>query len=109
MSKLFSPLQLGPYSLKHRIVHAPMTRLRSDPDDTPSEMMARYYSQRASEGGLIITESSHTLRSGRGYLGGPGIYEDRHIAGWRRIADAANGARSPTATPKPPSPMPPGS
>jgi 2,4-dienoyl-CoA reductase-like NADH-dependent reductase (Old Yellow Enzyme family) len=81
---------LGKYDLSHRVVHAPMRRLRSDPDDTPSEMMAEYYSQRASEGGLVITESTHTLKSSRGYPGGPGIYEDHHIAGWNRIADAVH-------------------
>ncbi|QNB06727.1 alkene reductase [Herbaspirillum frisingense] len=90
MSKLFSPLQLGRYTLKHRVVHAPVTRLRSDPDDTPSAMMVEYYRQRASDGGLLISESSHTMRSGRGYLGGPGIYEDQHIAGWKKIADAVH-------------------
>jgi N-ethylmaleimide reductase len=90
MSRLFSPFKLGRYELSHRVVHAPMTRLRSEPDDTPSEMMAEYYSQRTSEGGLLITESSHTLKSGRGYLGGPGIYEDLHVAGWKRIADAVH-------------------
>ena len=88
--KLFSSFKLGRYELAHRVVHAPVTRLRSDPDDTPSAIMADYYGQRASEGGLIITESSHTLKSGRGYLGGPGIYEDHHIAGWKRIADAVH-------------------
>jgi len=90
MSKLFTPFQVGPYELAHRVVHAPMTRLRSEPDDTPSSMMAEYYRQRASAGGLLITESSHTMRSGRGYIGGPGMYEDRHIEGWRRIADAVH-------------------
>jgi N-ethylmaleimide reductase len=90
MSKLFSPFKIGPYTLKHRVVHAPMTRLRSDPDDTPSDMMVAYYRQRASDGGLIITESAHTMRSGRGYIGGPGIYEDVHIAGWKKIADAVH-------------------
>lgn len=90
MSKLFSPQKIGPYTLSHRVVHAPMTRLRSDPDDTPSGMMVEYYRQRASEGGLIITESAHTMRSGRGYIGGPGIYEDQHIAGWKNVADAVH-------------------
>ncbi|WP_420994173.1 alkene reductase [Cupriavidus sp. 30B13] len=90
MTRLFSPFKLGRYQLEHRVVHAPMTRLRSEPDDTPSAMMAEYYRQRASAGGLLITESSHTMRSGRGYLGGPGIYEDHHIAGWKRIADAVH-------------------
>lgn len=95
MSKLFSPFKLGRYELSHRVVHAPMTRLRSDPDDSPSEMMVEYYSQRASKGSLIITESSHVMKNGRGYAGGPGIYEDHHIEGWRKIADAvhAKGAR----------------
>jgi N-ethylmaleimide reductase len=95
MSKLFSPFKLGRYELKHRVVLAPMTRLRSDPDDSPSEMMVEYYSQRASEGALMITESSHVMKSGRGYAGGPGIYDDDHIQGWKRIADAvhAKGAR----------------
>lgn len=90
MTTLFSALQLGPLTLQHRVVHAPVTRLRSDPDDTPSDIMLEYYTQRASEGGLIITESSHVMRSGRGYLGGPGIYEDKHVEGWKRIADAVH-------------------
>jgi N-ethylmaleimide reductase len=90
MSKLFTPFKVGGFTLSHRVVHAPMTRLRSEPDDTPSGLMVEYYRQRASEGGLIITESSHVMRSGRGYLGGPGIYDDRHIAGWKKIADAVH-------------------
>lgn len=49
-----------------RVVHAPMTRLRSDPDDSLSEMMVEYYRQRTSEGLLMITESSHMMKSGRG-------------------------------------------
>ena len=35
MSKLFSSGKLGPYALSHRVVFAPMTRLRSDTLDTP--------------------------------------------------------------------------
>lgn len=88
--KLFSPFQLGPYTLSHRVVHAPTTRLRANPDDSPSDMMVEYYSQRASAGGLIITESTHVSYDSRGYLGAPGIYEDAHIPGWRRIADAVH-------------------
>lgn len=90
MSKLFSPFQLGPYLLRHRVVHAPTTRLRANADDSPSTMMLEYYRQRASEGGLIITESTHVSYDSRGYLGAPGIYEDVHIPGWRAIADAVH-------------------
>lgn len=90
MTMLFSPFQLGPYSLQHRVVHAPTTRLRANPDDSPSAMMLEYYRQRASNGGLIITESTHVSYDSRGYLGAPGIYDDAHIPGWRAIADAVH-------------------
>lgn len=90
MSRLFSPLQLGPYTLKHRVVHAPTTRLRANRDDSPSELMLEYYSQRASSGGLIIAESTHVSFDSRGYLGAPGIYQDAHIPGWKKIADAVH-------------------
>lgn len=90
MSLLFSPFQLGPYQLQHRVVHAPTTRLRANPDDSPSALMLEYYRQRASNGGLIITESTHVSYDSRGYLGAPGIYEDAHIPGWRAIADAVH-------------------
>lgn len=90
MSQLFSPFQLGPHHLEHRVVHAPTTRLRANADDSPSELMLEYYRQRASAGGLIITESTHVSYDSRGYLGAPGIYEDAHIAGWKKIADAVH-------------------
>ena len=94
-SKLFSPVRVGPYDLSHRVVLAPMTRLRSEPDLSPSAMMVDYYRQRASEGGLFITESAHPSYDSRGYIGAPGIYSDRHVESWRRITDAVHekGAR----------------
>jgi N-ethylmaleimide reductase len=88
--KLFSTLQLGRIKLSHRVVHAPTTRLRANADDSPSDMMVEYYSQRANEGGLLITESAHTSIESRGYLGAPGIYEDYHIPGWKKITDAVH-------------------
>jgi peroxiredoxin len=51
MSTLFSPVKIGPYQLSHRVVMAPLTRMRSDPGDIPSDLMVEYYSQRASKGG----------------------------------------------------------
>ena len=89
-SKLFSEFQLGPYTLSHRVVHAPTTRLRAEVDETPSAMMLEYYRQRASSGGLIITESSHPSSDSRGYFGAPGIHTERHAAAWSKIADAVH-------------------
>ena len=48
MSQMFSPARIGPYELSHRVVMAPLTRMRSDPGDIPSELMVAYYTQRAS-------------------------------------------------------------
>lgn len=93
--KLFSPFRLGRYDLDHRVVLAPMTRLRSEPDDSPSAMMVEYYRQRASQGGLLMTESAHPSYDSRGYIGAPGIYTDAHVKAWRKVTDAvhAKGAR----------------
>jgi N-ethylmaleimide reductase len=88
--KLFTPARIGALDLTHRIVHAPMTRLRAEADASPSAMMVEYYRQRASQGGLVITESVHPSPDSYGYLGAPGIYTDRHVAAWRRVTDAVH-------------------
>jgi N-ethylmaleimide reductase len=95
-SILFSPIKMGAVALKHRVVMAPLTRLRSNPDNSPSDMMVEHYSQRASDGGLIIIEAASVSANGRAYQGAPGIYNDDQIGGFRKIADAihAKGGKS---------------
>lgn len=90
VKKLFSPAQLGPYSLSHRAVMAPLTRMRSEPGDIPGGLMVEYYSQRASKGGLIISEATPVSIRGYGYAGAPGIYSDAQIEGWKRVTDAVH-------------------
>ncbi|SON55176.1 N-ethylmaleimide reductase [Hartmannibacter diazotrophicus] len=87
MSKLFTPLRAGALSLGHRVVMAPLTRMRSDSGDRPNALMREYYGQRTSEGGLIISEATPISRQGYGYAGAPGIYDDAQIEGWRAITD----------------------
>ena len=61
---LFSPVDIGSHRLAHRVVMAPLTRHRAtQPGNIPGPMNAAYYQQRASSGGLIITEAI------LGYLG----------------------------------------
>jgi hypothetical protein len=87
--KLFSPFILGTIILRHRIVMAPLTRLRSDqPGDIPGDLMAEYYTQRASPGGFIVTESTEITPEASAYEGAPGIYTEAQMAGWRKITDA---------------------
>ena len=56
--KLFSPLRVGNMDLTHRVVMGPLTRARCS-NHIPGVMNAEYYSQRATPGGLIITEGTH--------------------------------------------------
>jgi N-ethylmaleimide reductase len=88
---LFTPVRLGAIELAHRVVMAPLTRLRSaPPNDIPGPLMAEYYGQRASAGGLIVTESAEITPDASAYEGAPGIYTDAQVAGWRGVVDAVH-------------------
>jgi N-ethylmaleimide reductase len=95
MSKLFSSTKLGPFQLKHRVVMAPLTRMRTEAGDVPGDLMVEYYSQRASDGGLLIAEATAVSSLGIAYAGAPGIYTEAQARGWKRVTDAvhAKGAR----------------
>jgi N-ethylmaleimide reductase len=83
---LFSPLQVGPYRLRHRVVMAPLTRMRAERSSfAPRALNAEYYGQRATPGGLIVAEASPVLVTGRGNPATPGIYSDEQIRGWRMV------------------------
>jgi N-ethylmaleimide reductase len=89
--KLFTPVQIGEIALKHRVVMAPLTRSRSiQPGDVPGPLMLEYYTQRASDGGFIISEATTISITGRGWFGAPGMYSDEQVAGWRKITDAVH-------------------
>ena len=89
--KLFTPVQIGPTTLKHRVVMPPMSRLRAQlGTGIPSDLQLEYYTQRASGGGLIITEATAIAASARGYYHAPGLYADEHVTGWKRITDAVH-------------------
>lgn len=91
MTDLFSPVRLGAFDLAHRIVMAPLTRLRSrQPGDVPRALNAVYYTQRASKGGLIISEATHISQAARGYPGAPGICTAEQIEGWRAVVDGVH-------------------
>src|SRR6202051_1762326 len=96
MSKLFLPIRIGAIDLSHRVVLAPLTRMRADlPGNVPNDLMATYYGQRASEGGLMISEATFISTTGNGGYASPGIVTDAQVAGWRKIVDAihAKGAK----------------
>jgi N-ethylmaleimide reductase len=91
---LFSRIQVGFMQLKHRVVMAPLTRSRSvQPGSIPGDLMLEYYSQRASDGGLIVSEGTSISIAGGGWFGAPGLYSDEQVEGWKRITDAVHAKR----------------
>lgn len=88
---VFSPLEVGPYQLKHRVALAPLTRMRAArPSLAPRQLNAEYYAQRATPGGLLIAEASPVLATGFGNPGVPGIYSDAQVEGWKKVVDAVH-------------------
>jgi N-ethylmaleimide reductase len=89
MANLFEPVQLGSLVLANRVFMAPLTRNRADAEGVPSELMATYYSQRASAG-LIVTEATQISPMGKGYAKTPGIHSTEQVRGWTRIVDSVH-------------------
>ena len=91
--RTFSPLELGPLTLRNRIVMAPLTRQLADDDGTPTADMAAYYSRRARGGvGMIITEGTYeTDELGcKAYLSQPGIANAKHVEAWKQTTEAVH-------------------
>jgi N-ethylmaleimide reductase len=92
LQHLFSPVEIGALKLSHRIVLAPLTRMRStQPGDIPNALNATYYAQRAGNGGgLLITEATQISLLGKGYPAAPGIHSQEQIEGWKLVTSAVH-------------------
>ena len=91
MANLFSPLRLGTLELPNRIWMAPLTRCRAEADHVPGQLMAQYYSQRASAG-LIVAEATMVIEGNSAFWHEPGIYSQAQIDGWRLTTEAVHQA-----------------
>src|SRR5260221_8018499 len=89
---LFQPYRLGPFTLPHRIVMAPLTRSRArQPGNVPTSLNACYYAQRASAA-FIISEATQVSMQGQGYAWTPGIHSREQVEGWRLVTEAVHDA-----------------
>lgn len=96
MTSLFDPLPLahGP-ALKNRFMLAPLTNLQSHADGTLSDDEFRWLTYRAEGGfGLTMTCAAHVQAIGQGFPGQLGIFDDKHLPGLTRLAEALNNAGS---------------
>ncbi|GAA5832171.1 hypothetical protein JCM11251_004267 [Rhodosporidiobolus azoricus] len=95
---VFTPFALGggKIQLKHRIVMAPLTRNRATKSEkhdrcwVPNDLMAQYYAERATDGGLLITEATPVSLVASGMLGVPGIFNEEQVEGWKKITSAVH-------------------
>lgn len=86
---LFNPLQVGRLTLPNRIFLAPLTRTRAGTEHLPNDLMAEYYSQRAT-GGLLITECTMVMPNTSAFVAEPGIYSQEQIEGWKKTTSAVH-------------------
>lgn len=89
-SLLFQPIKLGANQLQHRVVLCPLTRLRADKAFVPVPIMAEYYKQRSTPGGLLISEATMISPTAGAYVGAPGIYTDEQVQGWKTVTNAVH-------------------
>jgi 2,4-dienoyl-CoA reductase-like NADH-dependent reductase (Old Yellow Enzyme family) len=89
MPNLYDPLELGALELPNRIVMAPLTRARAGREAIPNELMAAYYTQRATAG-LIISEATGISREGLGWPNAPGLWSNAQVEGWKLVTSAVH-------------------
>ena len=87
---LFETYPLGRIVLSNRAVMAPLTRSRAVDQNTPNDLMATYYGQRAGAG-LIITEGTSPSPNGLGYARIPGLFNAAQVKGWQAVTRAVHG------------------
>lgn len=91
MPQLQTPFQIGSITLPHRVLMAPLTRMRAFDGRAPGDLQVEYYRQRASAG-LILTEATSVTPMGVGYPNTPGLWSAPQVAGWKRVTDAVHSA-----------------
>ncbi|KAE8162550.1 hypothetical protein BDV40DRAFT_264920 [Aspergillus tamarii] len=90
-TQLFEPLHIGTITLNHRVVMAPLTRLRADEHHVPLPMSTNYYEQRASvPGTLLIAEATLISAAAGGVPHAPGLFTESQIQAWKKITDAVH-------------------
>ena len=85
------------FTLSHRIVLAPLTRNRAtEPSLCPHNDHVEYYTQRATPGGLLITEAVNISPEAVGYVSVPGIWTEEQTSAWRAVTNSvhAKGGKS---------------
>jgi len=91
LKMLFSPVKIGNMELKNRCVMPAMGINYADPDGSITEREIAFYTTRAKGGfGMIIAENTCVHLWGRGIPLESGLWDDRHIPSWEKLAKAVH-------------------
>ena len=87
LPKLFRPIKIGDITLKHRVVLAPVTRVRNTVENVPTDLSVEYYTQRGSTPGtLLITEATAIAGKASGDDHVPHLETAAQLAGWKKAS-----------------------
>ena len=89
-SRLLAPMTFrNGRTAPNRVWVAPMTNKASHPDGTLSDDEFGFLVARAAGGfGVVETCASHVTPDGQAWSGELAMYDDVHVPGWRRLAEA---------------------
>lgn len=93
---MFSPVQIGPMTVKNRFVVPPMGNNFANTDGTWSDQSVAYYAERArGQFGMVTIEATVVHDGAKGGPRKPCLYNDNSIESLKKICDAchAEGAR----------------
>jgi NADPH2 dehydrogenase len=95
MVRAFSPIAWGKLQLKNRIVMAPMCMYSADEHGFVLPFHFAHYTARAYGGvAMVITEATSVEARGRISAQDLGIYDDRHVVGFKKLVDEVHIAGS---------------
>lgn len=90
LSALFTPLTVGAFALAHRVVMSTPARWQARAPGVPTAAMALHHGQRASAGGLVISEAAAVRREGLLGPEAPGLFTSEQANLWRPVTDAVH-------------------
>ncbi|KAK6458654.1 NAPDH dehydrogenase [Scheffersomyces xylosifermentans] len=90
-TNLFKPIKVGAVTLQNRVAHLPTTRTRATSEHVPTDLIQQYYSDRSSSPGtLLVTEATLISEKQGIYTNVPGIWNQDHVKGWKKVTDAVH-------------------
>ena len=89
--KMFSPITIGPVTIKNRFVVPPMGNNFANTDGTMSDRSVAYYRERAKGGfGLITLEATVVHKGAKGGPRKPCLYDDSTVESFKKVVDACH-------------------